>query len=96
MFVGVRNWQFCSVSAVPDRRGPPVLQEWLSRRIAFAPFCPFRWPRGQDNAVLTSPLIIQTATRLGVTPAQVALLWLLQLAPKVLLISGAGSVAHLR
>jgi hypothetical protein len=38
----------------------------------------------------------QTATRLGVTPPQVALQWLLQLAPNVLLIPGTGSVAHLR
>jgi aryl-alcohol dehydrogenase-like predicted oxidoreductase len=34
--------------------------------------------------------------RLGVTPAQVALAWLLQLAPNVLLIPGTGTVAHLR
>ncbi|HXJ27612.1 MAG TPA: aldo/keto reductase, partial [Streptosporangiaceae bacterium] len=30
------------------------------------------------------------------TPAQVALAWLLQLAPNVLLIPGTGTVAHLR
>jgi pyridoxine 4-dehydrogenase len=46
--------------------------------------------------VLTSPVVTQTAARLGVTPAQVALQWLLQLAPNVLLISGTGSIAHLR
>jgi pyridoxine 4-dehydrogenase len=43
-----------------------------------------------------SPVVIQTAARLGITPAQVALQWLLQLAPNVLLIPGTGSVAHLR
>jgi aryl-alcohol dehydrogenase-like predicted oxidoreductase len=46
--------------------------------------------------VLTSPVLIRTAARLGITPAQVALQWLLQLAPNVLLIPGTGSVAHLR
>ena len=46
--------------------------------------------------MLTSPVVIQTAARLGFTPAQVALQWLLQLAPNVLLIPGTGSVAHLR
>ena len=51
---------------------------------------------GQSDPVLTSPAVIQTAARLGVTPAQVALRWLLQLAPNVLLIPGTGSVAHLR
>jgi pyridoxine 4-dehydrogenase len=46
--------------------------------------------------VLTSPVVIETAARLGITSAQVALQWLLQLAPNVLLIPGTGSVAHLR
>jgi pyridoxine 4-dehydrogenase len=46
--------------------------------------------------VLTSQVVIETAARLGITPAQVALQWLLQLAPNVLLIPGTGSVAHLR
>ena len=78
------------------RRGTPVLQECLSRGIAFVPFCPLGWPRGQDNPVLSSPLVIQTAARLAITPAQVALQWLLQLAPNVLLIPGTGSAAHLR
>jgi diketogulonate reductase-like aldo/keto reductase len=78
------------------RCGTPVLQECLSRGIAFVPFCPLSWPRGQDKPVLTSPVVIQTAARLGITPAQVALQWLGQLAPNVLLIPGTGSVAHLR
>jgi pyridoxine 4-dehydrogenase len=79
-----------------DRHGAPVLQECLSRGIAFVPFCPLGWPRGQDNPVLTSPVVIHTAARLGVTPAQVALQWLLQLAANVLLIPGTGAIAHLR
>jgi pyridoxine 4-dehydrogenase len=79
-----------------DRSGTPVLEECLSRGIAFVPFCPLGWPRGRDNPVLTSPVVIQAATRLGCTPAQVALQWLLRLAPNMLLIPGTGSVAHLR
>jgi len=79
-----------------DRSGTPVLAECLSRGIAFVPFCPLGWPRGQDNPVLASPVVAQTAARLGITPAQAALQWLLQLAPNVLLIPGTGSVAHLR
>jgi pyridoxine 4-dehydrogenase len=67
----------------------------LCRGIAFVPFCPLGWPRGPDNPVLTSPVVIQTAARLGMTPAQVALQWLYQLAPNVLLIPGTASVAHL-
>ena len=79
-----------------DRTAAPLLDVCLSRGIAFVPFCPLGWPRGQDKPVLTSPVVVQTAARLGITPAQAALQWLLQLAPNVLLIPGTGSVAHLR
>ncbi len=79
-----------------DRSGTPVLAECLSRGTAFVPFCPLGWPRGPDNPVLTSPVVTRTATRLGITPAQVALQWLLQLAPNVLIIPETGSVTHLR
>ena len=60
----------------------------------------FRQARGADSSlevpVLTSQVVMETAARLGITPAQVALQWLLQLAPNALLIPGTGSVAHLR
>ena len=79
-----------------DRSDTPVLQECLSRGIAFVPFCPLGWPRGAANPVLTSPVVMRTAGRLGITPVQVALQWLLQLAPNVLLIPGTASLAHLR
>ena len=78
-----------------DRRAIPVLQECINRNIAFVPFCPLGWPRGQANPVLTNPVVIQTAARLGITPPQVALQWLLQLAPNALLIPGTASVVHL-
>jgi pyridoxine 4-dehydrogenase len=78
-----------------DRSATPVLQECIHRDIAFVPFCPLGLPRGPANPVLTSPVVIQTAARLGVTPPQVALQWLLQLAPNILLIPGTASVAHL-
>src|SRR3984957_2261330 len=79
-----------------DRTAAPLLDACLSLGIAFVPFCPLGWPRGQDNPVLTSPVVVNTAARLGITAPQVALQWLLQLAPNVLLIPGTGSVAHLR
>jgi diketogulonate reductase-like aldo/keto reductase len=79
-----------------DRSHTPVLLECLSRGIAFVPFCPLGWPRGEANPVLTSRIVIRTAARLRITPAQVALRWLLQLAPNVLLIPGTASIAHLR
>ncbi|HEX9352622.1 MAG TPA: aldo/keto reductase [Streptosporangiaceae bacterium] len=79
-----------------DRGASPVLQECLSRGIAFVPFCPLGWPRGEANPVLRNRVVIQTAARLGASPAQVALQWLLQHAPNVLLIPGTASMAHLR
>ena len=79
-----------------DRTAAPLLDECLSRGIAFVPFCPLGWPRGPANPVLTSAVVLRTAARLGVTPAQASLGWLLRLAPNVLLIPGTGSVAHLR
>ncbi len=63
-----------------DRRAAPLFEECLSRCIAFVPFCPLRWPRCQEIPELTSPVVIQTAALLGITPAQAALRWLLQLA----------------
>jgi pyridoxine 4-dehydrogenase len=79
-----------------DRTSAPVLDECVRRQIAFVPWCPLGLPRGAENPVLTSPVVHQVAARLGATAAQVALAWLLQLEPNVLLIAGTGSVAHLR
>jgi diketogulonate reductase-like aldo/keto reductase len=78
-----------------DRGPAPVLAQCIRREIAFVPFCPLGLPRGAANPVLTSAVVTQTAARHGVTPPQVALQWLLQLAPNVLLIPGTGSTAHL-
>jgi pyridoxine 4-dehydrogenase len=94
--IGLSNVSLQNLFHLADRRDTPLLRESLSRGIAFVPFCPLGWPRGPENPVLTSPAVLQTAARLQVTPAQVALQWLLQLAPNVLLIPGTGTVAHLR
>ena len=45
---------------------------------------------------LQSSILSDVAHRLGATPMQVALGWLLRRAPNVLLIPGTSSVAHLR
>ena len=46
--------------------------------------------------MLGNPQVLSVAGRLGFTPAQVALAWLLDLAPCVLLIPGTSSRAHLK
>jgi aryl-alcohol dehydrogenase-like predicted oxidoreductase len=45
---------------------------------------------------LQSDTLESVATRLDTTPMAVALAWLLQRSPNVLLIPGTSSVAHLR
>ena len=50
---------------------------------------------GGVNRVLEAPAVTETASRLGATPAQVALAWLLARSPNILLIPGTSSLAHL-
>jgi diketogulonate reductase-like aldo/keto reductase len=78
-----------------DQRSLPVLEECRSRGIAFTPFCPLGWPREVQSALLTSPVLADVAARLTATPAQVALAWLLDLAPNILLIPGTRTRTHL-
>jgi len=59
--------------------------------IAYVPF----FPLGGFNP-LQSSILSDVAQRVGGTPMQVALAWLLRRAPNILLIPGTSSVAHLR
>ncbi|WP_436761398.1 oxidoreductase [Streptosporangium sp. V21-05] len=59
--------------------------------IAYTPFFPLG-----GFSPLQSGVLDGVATRLGATPFQVALAWLLRRSPTVLLIPGTSSVAHLR
>lgn len=58
------------------------------------PYVPF-FPLGGFSPLQSSALSA-VATRLGATPLQVALAWLLARSPNILLIPGTSSVAHLR
>jgi pyridoxine 4-dehydrogenase len=80
---------------VADRDSMPVLEECCARGIAFVPFFPLGSAFARGNPVLGSSQVVTTAARLGRTPAQVALAWLLSLRPNVLLIPGTSSVRHL-
>ena len=77
------------------RESAPVLEECTARGVAFVPFFPLGAAFMQPNPVLTNPLVVDAAERLGRTPAQVALAWTLNVAPNVLLIPGTSSVRHL-
>ena len=58
------------------------------------PYVPF-FPLGGFTPLQSSTLS-DVAARLNATPMQIALAWLLQRAPNILLIPGTSSVAHLR
>ena len=73
-------------------RADDALIDDLGRRgIAYVPFFPLGGFTPLQSSTLTN-----VAVRLGVTPMQVALAWLLRRAPNILLIPGTSSVAHLR
>ena len=59
--------------------------------VAYVPF----FPLGGFNPLQSSTLSA-VATRLGATPMQVALGWMLRRAPNILLIPGTSSVTHLK
>jgi pyridoxine 4-dehydrogenase len=73
----------------------PLLRECHELGIAFVPFFPLGSAFGGVNRLLTHPDVIAVAERLDAQPSQVALAWLLELSPNVLLIPGTSSLGHL-
>jgi pyridoxine 4-dehydrogenase len=69
----------------------PMIDELAALNIAYVPF----FPLGGFTPIQSSALS-DVAIRLNATPTQVALAWLLQRSPNILLIPGTSSVAHLR
>ena len=81
---------------VVDRSSQPVLDACRAEGIAFVPFFPLGSAfGGEHNTVLEAPAVVAAAGRLGATVAQVALAWLLDHSPNVLLIPGTSSLTHL-
>jgi pyridoxine 4-dehydrogenase len=68
-----------------------LIDELAERGIAYVPFFPLG-----GFTPLQSSTLSDVAGRLGATPMQVALCWLLHRSPNILLIPGTSSVAHLR
>jgi aryl-alcohol dehydrogenase-like predicted oxidoreductase len=73
-----------------------VLDECTRRRIAFVPFASLGFGASGPDSVLDAREVVAVATRLGCTPAQVALAWALDASPNVLVIPGTSSLHHLR
>jgi pyridoxine 4-dehydrogenase len=94
----VREGQaICKIACVENQynlvhRGDDPLIDVLAKDgTAYVPF----FPLGGFSPLQSSALSNVAAT-LGATPMQVALAWLLQRSPNILLIPGTSSVAHLR
>ncbi len=68
-----------------------LIESLAAEGIAYVPYFPLGGFSPLQSAGLTS-----VASRLGATPMAVALAWLLQRSPNVLLIPGTSAVAHLR
>jgi len=74
-----------------DRSGVQVLADCEADGIMFVPYFPLASGRLSSHDELTSP-----AERLGATPAQVALAWLLRRSPSMVVIPGTTNPDHLR
>jgi pyridoxine 4-dehydrogenase len=73
------------------RADDALIDELASQGIAYVPF----FPLGGFTPIQSSALS-DMAQRIGATPMQVALAWLLYRSPNILLIPGTSSLAHLR
>jgi pyridoxine 4-dehydrogenase len=89
--------RICKIACVQNHynlahRDDDALIDALARDgIAYVPY----FPLGGFNPLQSSTLSA-VAARLGATPMQVVLAWLLRRSPNILLIPGTSSVAHLR
>jgi pyridoxine 4-dehydrogenase len=76
---------------VANRQDDQLIDSLTEQGIAYVPFFPLG-----GFTPLQSGILDQVSKRLNATPMAVALAWLLQRSPNVLLIPGTSSVAHLR
>jgi pyridoxine 4-dehydrogenase len=73
------------------RENDALVDKCAAEGIAFVPYFPLG-----GFSPLQSGILDDCAARLGATPMQVALAWLLQRSPSMLLIPGTSSLGHLR
>jgi aryl-alcohol dehydrogenase-like predicted oxidoreductase len=76
---------------VAHRDDDPLIDDLARQGIAYVPFFPLG-----GFSPLQSDTLSAIARRLGATPMQIALAWLLARSPNILLIPGTSSLAHLQ
>ena len=93
----VEGRRICEIVCVQNlynlahRDDDALIDQLAEAGTAYVPFFPLG-----GFTPLQSTILSDVATRLGATPMQVALAWLLQRAPNILLIPGTSSLGHLR
>ncbi|MDI5937711.1 MULTISPECIES: aldo/keto reductase [unclassified Micromonospora] len=80
---------------VVTRGQEDVLTECAEQGIAWVPYCPLGSAFDWLPSVTDDPVVIAHARRLGITPAQAGLAWLLGHSRATLLIPGTRNLAHL-
>jgi pyridoxine 4-dehydrogenase len=78
-----------------QRDSEPLLDLCRETGVPFVPFFPLGSAFPGMPKVSEQPVVREIADRLGVTPAQIGLAWLLAHSSNVLLIPGTSSLAHL-
>lgn len=81
--------------SILDRSDEPLLDLCKAHDVAWVPFFPLGSAFPGIAKVAEHPDIIETASKLEVSPAQIGLAWLLAHAPNILLIPGTSSPDHL-
>jgi len=76
---------------VPNRKDDAFIVDLSAQGIAYVPFFPLGGFTPLQSSVLDT-----SAASMQVTPMQLALAWLLQRSPNILLIPGTSSLQHLR
>lgn len=74
-----------------SRADDAFIDDLAEQGVAYVPFFPLG-----GFTPLQSSLLNQVAKEVGATPKQIALAWLLQRSPNILVIAGTSSVTHLR
>jgi len=81
--------------SILDRSAEPLLNLCEAHDIAWVPFFPLGSAFPGIAKATEHPVIIETASKLGATPARIGLAWLLAHAPNILLIPGTSNLDHL-